>query len=97
MKTSSNLTSRAIGSFYLNIIGNKRDVRDVKVEGPLTGLADNTTYTVLLQKDLPLKELERVEIYFSENVVGSVVGIASTVTVGVNEIQINYMSHINPA
>lgn len=95
VRTGSNV-STAIGSFYLNIIGQKRDVKNVKVEGPLTGLAANTTYTVLVQRDLTLEELNKIEIYFDGNLVGDALSLTSKVNVSVDQIQVNYLSHIDP-
>lgn len=35
------MKSRAVGDFYLNIIGKKRDANNVKIAGPLTGNSIN--------------------------------------------------------
>lgn len=37
LKTPTDLKTKAAGSVYLNIIGRKRDVKDVKITSPLTG------------------------------------------------------------
>lgn len=93
--TTTNSSSRAIGNFYLNVIGRKRDLKDVKLASPTLGFEANKTYTILIEKDKPIEEVNRVEIYFSENFVGDVLSVAS-VNVTVDFIEVNYLSNIDP-
>ena len=93
--TTGNLTSRAIGSLYLNVIGQKRDLIDLKVASPTLGFESNKTYTILVEKDLPVEELQKIEIYYDENFVGDVFSSAK-VDLLIDEIEVNYMSNIHP-
>lgn len=80
----------------MNVIDRKRDVKNVKIESPVAGLAANTTYTTLIHNDSSLEVLEQVEIYFDVNLVGDALSLIGTVAVAVDEIQVNYLSHIDP-
>lgn len=91
---TGNLTSRAIGTLYVNVIGQKRDLIDLKVASPTLGFEANKTYTILVEKDLPVEELQKVEVYYDENFVGDLVSSAK-VDVVLDEIQVNYMSNIH--
>lgn len=94
--TTANLTSRAIGTLYVNVIGQKRDLVNQKIASPALGFEANKTYTILVEKDLPIDELQRVEVYYDENFVGDVFSSAK-VDIRLDEIQVNYMSNIDRA
>lgn len=49
---------------------------------------------MLLEKELPLESLEKIEIYYSQNLI-DMIGINS-VKMYVEKIEINYLSHISP-
>lgn len=94
--TTGNLTSRAIGSLYVNVIGQKRDLLDQKIASPTLGFEGNKTYTLLVEKDLPIEEVQKVEIYYDENFVGDVFSSAK-VDVLLDRVEVNYMSNIDRA
>lgn len=96
LTTSKKLDKTATGSIYVNLIGHKRDAKDIKITSPISGFAANTTYTVLVEKDLTLERIEKVQLYYYQPVKLIDMIVAPNLQVYVQKVEVNYMSHIDP-